>query len=81
MIQYPYRFQQACVHMYEDLGLISRFHITRKTLVHFLLMVRKGYRDPPYHNWSHAFSVMHHAYVITKNLKLKEILRYVVRIN
>ena len=30
-------------------------------------MVKKGYRDPPYHNWSHAFSVAHFNYTLFKN--------------
>jgi len=32
--------------------------------------VRKGYRDPPYHNWMHAFSVFHFSYLILKRLQL-----------
>uniref|UniRef100_A0A674JRX0 Phosphodiesterase n=1 Tax=Terrapene triunguis TaxID=2587831 RepID=A0A674JRX0_9SAUR len=36
----------------------------------FCLMVRKGYRDPPYHNWMHAFSVSHFCYLLYKNLEL-----------
>lgn len=35
-------------------------------------MVRKGYRDPPYHNWLHAFSVTHFAYLLIHNLRLTE---------
>lgn len=35
-------------------------------------MVRKGYRDPPYHNWLHAFSVTHFAFLLLQNLKLVE---------
>ncbi|KAA0203040.1 hypothetical protein HAZT_HAZT001065 [Hyalella azteca] len=35
-------------------------------------MVRKGYRDPPYHNWVHAFSVTHFAFLLINNLKLCE---------
>lgn len=30
-------------------------------------MVRKGYRNPPYHNWYHGFSVAHFCYVLFKN--------------
>ncbi|CAD7672973.1 unnamed protein product [Nyctereutes procyonoides] len=30
----------------------------------------KGYRDPPYHNWMHAFSVSHFCYLLYKNLEL-----------
>ncbi|XP_059819232.1 cGMP-dependent 3',5'-cyclic phosphodiesterase [Hypanus sabinus] len=40
----------------------------------FCLMVQKGYRDPPYHNWTHAFSVTHFCYLLYKNLPLAEYL-------
>jgi len=66
---------QACIWMYEDLGLVAKFHIPMRSLVHFVLTVRKGYRDPPYHNWNHAFSVMHHAFLLIKNLRLQSKLR------
>ena len=59
--------------MYDDLGLTQRFHISRRTLCHFMLMVRKGYRDTPYHNWDHGYSVLHHAYLLIKNLALDKI--------
>nr|KAF6343408.1 phosphodiesterase 2A [Pipistrellus kuhlii] len=42
----------------------------RMTLPWFCLMVKKGYRDPPYHNWMHAFSVSHFCYLLYKNLEL-----------
>ena len=38
----------------------------------FILMVRRGYRDPPYHNWIHAFSVAHFCFAAITNLKLVE---------
>ena len=31
------------------------------------MMVKKGYRNPPYHNWMHAFSVTHFCYTLFKN--------------
>lgn len=40
-------------------------------------MVKKGYRDPPYHNWMHAFSVTHFCYLLNKNLGLSNYLEYV----
>lgn len=43
----------------------------------FCLMVKKGYRDPPYHNWMHAFSVSHFCYLLYKNLGLSRYLQYV----
>ena len=33
----------------------------------FVMMVKKGYRNPPYHNWMHAFSVTHFCYTLFKN--------------
>ena len=38
-------------------------------------MVRKGYRDPPYHNWSHAFAVLHFCYLLYKNTKVLTLIR------
>lgn len=43
----------------------------------FLLMVRKGYRNPPYHNWIHAFTVAHFCYLLYKNAKISNRLRLV----
>lgn len=37
-----------------------------------MLYVKKGYRDAPYHNWTHAFSVAHFAYLLIKNMQLIE---------
>ena len=40
-------------------------------------MVRRGYRDPPYHNWTHAFTVAHFCFLLVRNLGLadKKLLR------
>ncbi|KAJ8267001.1 hypothetical protein GJAV_G00137090 [Gymnothorax javanicus] len=56
--------------MFEDMGFISTYKINLQTLARFCLMVKKGYRDPPYHNWMHAFSVSHFCYLLCKNLQL-----------
>jgi len=50
------------------------FHYVLKLwciVARFVLMVKKGYRDPPYHNWSHAFSVTHFCYLLLKNVNWK----------
>ncbi|RUS89470.1 hypothetical protein EGW08_002767 [Elysia chlorotica] len=60
----------SCLSMFEDLGFITRWRIKSDTLVRFLLMVKKGYRNPPYHNWMHAFAVTHFCYLLIKNLHL-----------
>ncbi|XP_077468194.1 phosphodiesterase 2A isoform X1 [Stigmatopora argus] len=60
--------------MFEDMGFINNYKIDRQTLARFCLMVKKGYRDPPYHNWMHAFSVSHFCYLLYKNLGLSNYL-------
>lgn len=58
--------------MFEDLGFMRQFQIERCKLARFVLMVQKGYRDTPYHNWWHAFSVAQFAYALIYNLRLME---------
>uniref|UniRef100_A0A1I8JLH5 PDEase domain-containing protein n=1 Tax=Macrostomum lignano TaxID=282301 RepID=A0A1I8JLH5_9PLAT len=64
----------AVVQMFDDLKLTKIWRIRRTTLARFVLLARKGYRDPPYHNWSHAFSVAHFTYLCLKNLRLDKCL-------
>lgn len=61
-----------CLKMFMDLNFISEFKIPEEKLARFVMLVQKGYRNTPYHNWSHAFSVAHFSYVCMKNLKLME---------
>lgn len=60
------------IEMFNDLGLLNKFKIHQDKMARFLLLVQKGYRDMPYHNWMHAFSVAHFGYSLIKNLKLVE---------
>lgn len=62
----------AVMTMFDDVGFISRWRIPMEHLSKFILMVRKGYRDPPYHNWMHAFSVAHFCYLLFKNFNIME---------
>ncbi|KAL4230916.1 cGMP-dependent 3' [Mactra antiquata] len=62
----------GCLSMFEDLNFISRWRIRRDSLARFVLMVKKGYRNPPYHNWMHAYTVAQFCYQLIKNLKLEE---------
>merc|ERR1719402_209772 len=50
--------------------MIQRWRIDKHSLGRFLLMVRRGYRDPPYHNWSHAYSVAHFAFLLLSHMNL-----------
>lgn len=56
--------------MLDDLDLIRTFKLNRANLARFVLYVRRGYRDTPYHNWTHAFTVTHFSYLLLKNLEL-----------
>ncbi|XP_068601832.1 cGMP-dependent 3',5'-cyclic phosphodiesterase [Brachionichthys hirsutus] len=60
--------------MFEDMGFINTYKMDRHTLARFCLMVKRGYRDPPYHNWMHAFSVTHFCYLLYKKAGLSNYL-------
>ncbi|XP_028406740.1 cGMP-dependent 3',5'-cyclic phosphodiesterase-like isoform X2 [Dendronephthya gigantea] len=62
-------FVKACMSMFEDMDLIRKWKISYETLIRFILMIKKGYRDLPYHNWTHAFTVSHFCYLLYKNLQ------------
>jgi dual 3',5'-cyclic-AMP and -GMP phosphodiesterase 11 len=49
---------QASLRMFHDLGLVTKFRLDHDTMCHWLLTVKKNYRqEVSYHNWRHAFSV------------------------
>ncbi|KPJ06896.1 cGMP-dependent 3',5'-cyclic phosphodiesterase [Papilio machaon] len=56
--------------MFSDLGLQKKFNLHATKLARFVLHVKKGYRDVPYHNWMHAFNVAQWAYAALINYKL-----------
>ncbi|KAI5639906.1 3'5'-cyclic nucleotide phosphodiesterase domain-containing protein [Phthorimaea operculella] len=56
--------------MYSDLGFVNKFQLKAPKLARFILHVRKGYRDVPYHNFQHAFNVAQWAYAVMMNFKL-----------
>jgi cGMP-dependent 3',5'-cyclic phosphodiesterase len=63
---------QMAVKMFYDLNFVTTFKVQDEKLVRFMLLVHRGYRDTPYHNWWHAFSAGHFAYTLMKNLNLIE---------
>ncbi|XP_038057075.1 cGMP-dependent 3',5'-cyclic phosphodiesterase-like isoform X2 [Patiria miniata] len=65
----------ATLSMFYDMGFVSRYRIRHTTLVNFCQLVRRGYRDPPYHNWYHAFSVGHFCFLLYKNLNQLNMLK------
>ena len=47
------------------------FRFDVNDLIRFTLTVRKNYRNVPYHNWDHAFSVAHAAFTVVKTARHK----------
>jgi len=64
----------AVIYAFQDLGMVERFSVPLETLCRFTMRVKNGYRENPYHNWTHAFSVFHFAYLLVKNLKLQQLI-------
>lgn len=62
------------IYAIRSLGFDKKFNVPLETLCRFILRVQKGYRDNPYHNWTHAFAVFHCAYLLIKNLNLQQTL-------
>ncbi|XP_050347355.1 cGMP-dependent 3',5'-cyclic phosphodiesterase-like [Nymphalis io] len=56
--------------MFSDVGFVKKFNIKKHTLARFILHVKKGYRDVPYHSWLHAFNVAQWAFAALANYKL-----------
>ncbi|CAJ0574655.1 unnamed protein product, partial [Mesorhabditis spiculigera] len=67
-------YVRATQSMFEELGFIRKYRIRRDRLAHFLLQISSGYQDLPYHNWSHAFSVTHFAYLLLRTDTVKNAL-------
>ncbi|CAI4229181.1 unnamed protein product [Auanema sp. JU1783] len=59
-------YAAAAMTMFDDLGFLKLYHINQRTLANFVLRVANGYRDVPYHNWSHAFAVAHFCWLTLK---------------
>uniref|UniRef100_A0A2A4J9P4 Phosphodiesterase n=1 Tax=Heliothis virescens TaxID=7102 RepID=A0A2A4J9P4_HELVI len=56
--------------MFSDLGYDKKFNIKPNKLARFILYVKKGYRDVPYHSWMHSFNVGQWAFAALVNYKL-----------
>ena len=54
----------ATLTMFKSLGLLQKFDISTESLVRFLLTVKLNYNNNPFHNWLHAWSVMHASWLM-----------------
>eukprot|EP01135_Chromosphaera_perkinsii_P008617 Nk52_evm59s1401 gene=Nk52_evmTU59s1401 len=64
----------ACIGFFKYFNFIEKYKIPYDALCNFILSVRKNYRDVPYHNWFHAFSVTNAFFVIAKTVNLQDYL-------
>jgi len=62
--------------MFKDFDLLNRYHIPIETLHSFLLEVRSGYNNNPYHNFRHAIDVTQGIYFFLTTGKVAEMLSY-----
>lgn len=78
---FPPRFLPLCetvcyvLTWYRNMGFVELFRINENSLVKFLIHIERGYRDfkdAPYHNWMHAFSVTHFIYACLRTFNLVE---------
>lgn len=58
--------------MFEDFGLVERFQIPVSNLERFILAVRDGYHNNPYHSFIHAFDVLQTVYVLLTTMVSRE---------
>ncbi|TGZ65570.1 hypothetical protein CRM22_005796 [Opisthorchis felineus] len=58
---------KAVVSMFVRLKFVEHWRIPSSTLARFVLAIQRSYRNPSYHNWTHAFCVGHFAYLCMIN--------------
>ncbi|KAA3682191.1 cGMP-dependent 3',5'-cyclic phosphodiesterase [Paragonimus westermani] len=58
---------EATLFMFYQLRFVQRWQIPMPVLTRFVLTVQRNYRNPPYHNWTHAFCVGHFAFLCLTN--------------
>ncbi|CAB4059486.1 PDE9 [Lepeophtheirus salmonis] len=58
--------------MYYELGIVDELEINPIILKKFLIRVQEGYRNNPFHNFRHSFSVTQMMYVLIHACKLNE---------
>jgi GAF domain-containing protein len=70
----PDALPSLIVIMFQDFNLFQHFHISVQKFHNFVDTVIKNYHVNPYHNFLHAFSVTHVAYLMMKTPKVREAL-------
>jgi hypothetical protein len=58
--------------MFERLGLIEKFKIDKEKLNHLVKDVSVRMKRVPYHNFTHAFNIMHMCYIIIRKTHIRD---------
>eukprot|EP00062_Callorhinchus_milii_P011226 gi/632956966/ref/XP_007894224.1/ PREDICTED: high affinity cGMP-specific 3',5'-cyclic phosphodiesterase 9A-like isoform X2 [Callorhinchus milii] len=70
---WEYNEMLSCLeYMYHDLGLVQDLNMNPVTLKHWLLSIQENYRNNPFHNFRHCFSVAQMMYGMIHLCSLQE---------
>ena len=58
----PERLERFVLSIFRDTGIANHFSVGAGKLVRWTRAARASYRDNPFHNWYHGFSVLHFCY-------------------
>lgn len=62
---------ECLVEMYKRLGLVDRFRIDTERLKNLIVEVSRNYKRVPYHNFTHAFNIVHVCYILLRTTRLR----------
>lgn len=62
------------VYIFEQYNLLELYGISKQQFKEFIYDVYRSYTDLPYHNFKHAFDVLHSSYLFLKECELDRIL-------
>jgi hypothetical protein len=68
------QLKECLFEMFERLGLLGLFDLPRDRLRNYIAEVEHHYKRVPYHNFTHAFNIVHFVYIVLRTTKLREYL-------
>lgn len=60
--------------MFKRLGLMERFRIDGGKLKNLIVEISRNYKRVPYHNFTHAFNIVHMCYILLRTTRLRTFL-------
>lgn len=60
--------------MFKRFDLISKFQIDENKLQNFISVIAKSYKRVPYHNFTHAFNIVHFNYYVLIKSQIRDYL-------